>query len=341
MKRVILAGTLVLIIIASLLSGTLAIYSKTIDLGSGSIIASSASSFVFLVEGKQNFQSTLKIAPTETVAFIFDVCNFDGAIVSETAMHYDLTIDVSAALGKTAIGPLTVNVKNEENEILDTLTGTGTFQFSNDFLISAVGQSDTYIVECYWPNTDSDIDFEGDDYSTQIGISATATQLLGPQLPSSFTAGISGSLIDKDEFLTKSRYWTYGTSGRYDLASWSGYLEKMLEKGSGNNARKSQDTGKNKIHYSNPVSGKTAVFNWNNWNGVKNSYPSYVPPAILITNDYNLAPGSSYIANNVNSLKGSVIIYKANYNPVSETVVYFVDEDGSASEPQLLIDCLS
>jgi len=339
MKKVIALGTLVLLILASLLSGTLAIYSKTVDIGPGSIVASSARSFVFLIEGTQNFQSTLKIAPTETVAFIFDLRNYDGEIVSETAMHYDLTIDISAASGKTAIGPLNVIIKNEDDQVLGTLTGTGTFQFSNDFLISATGQSDTYIVEFYWPSTDNDIDFEGDDYSTMIGVSATATQL--PALPSSFIQAAGNSLATRNEFLTKSAVWTFGSTSNYDTASWSGYLEKLWEKGSGNNKRFSKDEGKNKIGYSNPISGKTAIFNWNNWDGMKNSYPSYIPPAIIITNESNLAPGSPYIANNVNSLRGSVVIFKADSSPVSETVVYYINEDAVPSPPRFLIDLLS
>jgi len=175
MKKIILTSSLILIILASLLSGTLAIYSKTVGIDTpGSVIAKD---FIFLIDGTETFQHNVKIAPTETVVFQFGVRNYDGAAVSDTAMRYDLAIDVGAAPGKTAIGPMIVRVKNEAGHIIDSLTFTGTLNLSSLFPISSEGQRHGYIIEFYWPSTDNDIDFEGDNYSTQLNVSATAVQM--------------------------------------------------------------------------------------------------------------------------------------------------------------------
>jgi len=175
MRKIVLTASLVLIILASLLSGTLAIYTKSIDVDEpGSVIAKD---FIFLTDGTETFQTNVKIAPTETVIFQFGVRNYDGAAVTDTAMRYDLAIDVGAAPGKSAIGPLVARVKDAMGNIIDSLTFTGTLNIRGLFPISSEGQHHAYVIEFYWPSTVDDINFEGDSFSTQLNISGTAVQL--------------------------------------------------------------------------------------------------------------------------------------------------------------------
>lgn len=164
-----------LIILASLLSGTLAIYTKTIDVDTPASVI--AKDFIFLTDGTETFQTNVKIAPTETVVFSFGVRNYDGSAVTDTAMSYNIRIDVGAAPGKTAIGPLIVRVKDERGNIIDSLTHTGTLNISGLFPLSSLGQRHGYIIECYWPSTVNDIDFEGDNFSTQLGVTGTGVQM--------------------------------------------------------------------------------------------------------------------------------------------------------------------
>lgn len=77
-------------------------------------------------------------------------------------MHYDLAINVEAAPGKAAIGPLIVWLKDEWNHILSSVTCTGTLSISSVFPVANAGQRNAYIIEFYWPSTENDINFEGD-----------------------------------------------------------------------------------------------------------------------------------------------------------------------------------
>ena len=175
MKKIILSTALILLIFSSLLTGTLAIYSKTVEIEQqGSVIAKD---FVFVVDGTETFHSDVKIAPTETVTFQFGVRNYDGAFVTETPMRYNLLINVSAAPGKTAIGPLVVRLKDEWDHTISSLTFTGTLNISNVFPLLAEGQRHGYKIEFFWPSTPNDIAFQGDAFSTQISVSATGTQM--------------------------------------------------------------------------------------------------------------------------------------------------------------------
>jgi len=174
-KKSILSAVLVLMILASLLSGTLAVYTKTIDVDTPAGVV--AKEFIFLADGTESFQTGVKIAPTETVAFAFGVRNHDGISVTETTMRYDIEIEVGAAPGKSAIGPLVVSVKDGAGNTIDSLTGTGTLYVSGLFPLSASGRRHGYIIEFHWPSTENDTDFAGDDFGTELHVSATAVQV--------------------------------------------------------------------------------------------------------------------------------------------------------------------
>ncbi len=175
MKKTALLLTLVLVMAGSLTAGTLAMYTTSLDnLAQGSV---AAKEFVFTGEGTDSFSQGVKIAPTETVTWQFDVRNFDGAVVTETDLYYKLTIDVQASAGKTAIAPLTVSVKDESGAVVGSATGTGTFEVLDEFPLAEAGQTRTYTVEVNWPSDDSvDINYAGDAYGTTITIDALASQ---------------------------------------------------------------------------------------------------------------------------------------------------------------------
>lgn len=176
MKRFAFVLILLLVMAGSVTAGTLAMYTTSIDnLAQGSVVAKE---FVFTGEGTDSFTQGVKIAPTETVTWQFNVKNYSGYIVTETDLYYKLTFDVHASAGKTAIAPLSVTVKNESGNVMGSATGVGMFDVSGKFLLSEAGQHETYTVEVSWPSDDSiDIDYAGGAYGTTVNIDAIASQV--------------------------------------------------------------------------------------------------------------------------------------------------------------------
>jgi len=175
MKKVAVTLLLLLTIAGSMAAGTLSSYTATIDnLSSGSV---SAKEFVFVGDGSGSFQQGVKIAPSETVRWQFDVKNYQGSVVTETDLYYKLTFTVKAAEGKHAIDPLTVTVKDTDGNVLGSATGTGTFSILGAFPLSAAGQAKTYIVELNWPSGTNDAQYAGGSFGTSVRVDAVASQI--------------------------------------------------------------------------------------------------------------------------------------------------------------------
>ncbi len=175
MKKALVFLSLVMVVAVSIISGTLAMYTTTVDgLAEGSVVAKE---FILLGNGTDAFAKNVKIAPAETKTWEFSIKNFDGEIVSETAMDLALTVDVAAAEGKSAIDPLVVTVTDENGNKVGTQTGVGTISFADEFILAQEGQTHTYTVTINWPgNDDSDINFAGADFGTAVNVNVTGTQ---------------------------------------------------------------------------------------------------------------------------------------------------------------------
>lgn len=175
MKKVLVMIALVLVVSTSFIAGTLAMYTTTIDdLSDGSVVAKE---FVLTEGGKDSFVKNVKIAPGETVDWQFSVKNFDGAVISETAMELDFDINVLAADGKSIVEPLAVTVTDENNEAVGTITASGLIEFADEFALAADGQEKTYTVSINWPSDDTvDIQYAGADYGTSVAVSVTGMQ---------------------------------------------------------------------------------------------------------------------------------------------------------------------
>lgn len=175
MKKLFVPFVLILIVSISLIAGTLAMYTTTIDnLAEGSVVAKE---FILLKGGTDTFADNIKIAPSETVDYQFSVKNYDGSVISETAMDLDFDIDVVAADGKNVIAPLVVTVKNSNGDTVGTVTSSGTIEFADEFVLSATGQEKTFTVEVNWPSDDNtDINYAGAGYGTALQVSVTGTQ---------------------------------------------------------------------------------------------------------------------------------------------------------------------
>ena len=175
MKKTLVLLSLVLAIALSVLSGTLAVYTTTIaNLADGNVVAKE---FILLENGSDTFKENVKIAPTETVEWTFSVKNYDGNIVSETAMDLAFTVDIAASTGKEAIAPLIVTIKKGNTVVGTNKTGTDSIIFADEFALNEVGQAHTYTVIIDWPSDDTiDINYAGSGFGTTISVSVTGTQ---------------------------------------------------------------------------------------------------------------------------------------------------------------------
>jgi len=175
MKKAFVTLVLLLAICTSILAGTMASYTTRLDnLAHGSVVAKE---FIFLESGSDTFQENVKIAPTETVTWMFAVKNFDETYVTETDLYYRITFNAVASPGKSAIDPLVISIKDEDGDLIDTINGTGSVDADGYFPISVGGQSASFIVEIYWPsNDDKDINYAGHDFGTTIAVSAVGSQ---------------------------------------------------------------------------------------------------------------------------------------------------------------------
>ncbi|MGI6453663.1 MAG: sugar-binding protein [Syntrophomonadaceae bacterium] len=176
MKKAFIILVLVLAMCSSLLAGTMANYTISLDnFASGSVVGKE---FIFLESGTDTFQDDIKIAPTETIIWQFAVKNYDGNLVTETDLYYNLAFDVIATPGKSAIDPLIIKIKDGAGTVVGTVQGTGTLDVEGSFPLSETGQSASYTVEIYWPSNDeTDINYAGHNFGTTINVSAAASQL--------------------------------------------------------------------------------------------------------------------------------------------------------------------
>ena len=176
MKKMMFLLLLALTMASSLVAGTLAMYTTSIDnLADGSVVAKE---FVFVGSGTDTFKHGIKIAPSETVQWQFKVKNFENHVVTETDLYYKLTFHVNASANKSAIQPLKVTVKDMSGNVLKSVTGTGDFDVTGAFPLAEIGQEKDYIVEINWPgNGSTDSNYAGSNFGTTINVDAAASQL--------------------------------------------------------------------------------------------------------------------------------------------------------------------
>ncbi len=173
MKKTLVLLSLVLAIALSVLSGTLAVYTTTIALADGNVVAKE---FILLENGSDTFKENVRIAPKEKVEWTFSVKNYNGNIVSETAMDLTFTVNIAASTGREAIAPLIVTIKKGDT-VVGAKTGTGSIEFADKFPLNEEGQSRTYKVVIEWPSNDEvDINYAGSGFGTTISVSVTGTQ---------------------------------------------------------------------------------------------------------------------------------------------------------------------
>jgi hypothetical protein len=148
MKKFILTVALVLAVVTSLVAGTMAAYTQTLDVTSGTI---TAKSFNLTDTMSTNYTQSLKIAPGGTYAYTVSIKN-DGEVDATITMSASL----AAATGKTAIQSLVVNNITGLTNITGVVAGDGksvaltTVGNSTSGVLKA-GQTATITFNLKWP----------------------------------------------------------------------------------------------------------------------------------------------------------------------------------------------
>jgi len=181
MKKTIALCALVLCILAGLVSGSLALYTKDIDIAdTGSVVAKK---FYLTAEGTTGYEDNVLIAPTETVKAAFTVSNNDGdGYVTEVGMDLDVTVTIAAATGKTAIPYITARLLDGDNvevgtAVVDMENGVGTITLSVDDAFAAnTAATLTYQIELTWASHADDVNYQGPSFGNKYSVSITGTQ---------------------------------------------------------------------------------------------------------------------------------------------------------------------
>jgi len=163
MKKTLLIVALVLAITTSIIAGTMAYYTITLDeLVEGEVVAKE-----FILEhGDNTFDEDMRIAPGESQKWTFNIKNFEGDDVTETDM--DVTIDVTTP---DTNAPLEISVTLDGSEITSGDEISELFTANNP-------EIKKFTVTVEWPwETDGvdDIDFAGQELGT-LSVKVTGTQ---------------------------------------------------------------------------------------------------------------------------------------------------------------------
>jgi len=178
MKKVLMISALVMMIVASMVSGTLALYTTTIAPFSGSVVAKE---FVLLSAGNAAFSTDVKIAPSETKDKIFTVTNSNGTVTTEVNMSVNITLAFAGITAGKQIQPLTVEVYDGATLLtsaaIGTLTnGIGTLTINNVSLPANTATTKTYTVKFTWPSSVNDTAYAGNAFGTKLTVSVVGVQ---------------------------------------------------------------------------------------------------------------------------------------------------------------------
>jgi hypothetical protein len=175
MKKTLLIILAVILIGSAVVYDSLAVYSTTETLTA----EVGAKRLVLSLEKSTGFDRPFKIAPTESVEFIFTLANYEGSNVTEVPIDATVTVSVKSAQGKNPIGNLTATIYKNDEKLADInlINGEGWFTFER--YLGLDEELDTYMVVIYWPSCNDDIKYMGDGFGNIVEVKATGVQSTG------------------------------------------------------------------------------------------------------------------------------------------------------------------
>lgn len=170
MKKAILILCLSMAIIASIVSGTLAVYNKTLD-----PLEVNVGARAFYIGSTASANIDTSIAPSEKAYHEFYVTNTKNSLTTEVDMDLTIVVDITDAIDSTAIQNLKVSLeylntdkknpskpgKWESVEGAQVIQGTGKIDITipKAFLADIAGNL-SYRLNLYWPPNDDKKDSE-------------------------------------------------------------------------------------------------------------------------------------------------------------------------------------
>lgn len=170
MKKILFTGALALTIVTSMVAGTLAIYTKTLDPLDGTINAK-----LFELDANEANAETfeVKIAPTEEVESLFKIRNYeDNDVATPTEVGMDLVVQVNYPKAASDAGiTATLNLNGLDTTTVSTTETdtvvTKTYTIEDAFVASTAKEIDGNItfewVADTQPNT-TETTHQGEDF---------------------------------------------------------------------------------------------------------------------------------------------------------------------------------
>lgn len=177
-KKPLLFALLALAIVTSLTAGTLAVYTKSVNLA-GDV---KVKRFAFDAKGgSASVENPIKLAPTETKTYAFQVMNFEGVNgqAAEVPLDYIITVDIDGA--DEMVGLTAVLTKGKE-ELGRTINGK--FTTTKPLSLPAnTKTTDDLVVTLTWVDdktdkTQSSVGSAAKQYSSGLKVTVNAVQSL-------------------------------------------------------------------------------------------------------------------------------------------------------------------
>lgn len=332
-KRILFLSFLVLTIVTSIIAGTMATYTKTLESLKGSVAVKQ-----FYVGSTETVFPKIKLAPTESTVWNFSIINYQNNFPTEVDMDLDITVNLGPAENKMEIDGLTMGLYEGETQWGTTILRNGTIEVTipKAFRANVKAQRD-FSLKLLWLNgaVSDTVDTLNADYfnTSKISVTVTGRQSIELVEPVSIEPILQSNLDIITAYTryvigrsTSSTYHTFGKN--YDPTRWNGLLELILEQGS-ETGMNGVEAGDNAINIVNPVSGKKSIFNYRDV--LSEDYADYIPPVVLITNRSNYSYTNIEYLSSVDkdNIKGTIIVYRQ--NPASDVQVFYVDENGDKS----------
>jgi len=167
MKKTLFVLVLVLTIVSSLVAGTLATYTKTLEPMEGEVTAKQ-----FYIGATETAFADVKLAPSEETSWDFSVINYQGDVATEVDMDLNIVVNVDGD-----IDGLKVALYEGETK-LGEVTKEGTFNVNIDKAFNKnVKEQRDFSVKVLWKNgqVTDDIDTANADAFAKAKIAVTVT----------------------------------------------------------------------------------------------------------------------------------------------------------------------
>ena len=168
MKKTLLILALILTIATSLVAGTLATYTKTLEPMEGEVTAKQ-----FYIGATETAFADVKLAPSEETSWDFSVINYQGDTLTEVDMDLNIVVTVGGD-----IDGLNVALYEGDTQLAETVVKNGTINVNIDKAFNKnVKEQRDFSVKVLWKNgqvTDA-IDTANADAFAKANIAVTVT----------------------------------------------------------------------------------------------------------------------------------------------------------------------